>query len=202
MRFNSGFKGLIAKHFFQHCWNAVIGLPSWFYKKVLILHSESVETWCKTAGQVAVRLQTSSKASVITEFHVLVLRYVWVILCRCGTAGTRDVFHSRLALDANYPVSFMVRTPNANCFTVILRENRNTFVDFIEFNSSQSSFYSFVLKLEIDYWMTAWCKLMCDMKIIHRDPARKLSANLYDIHHCCAYSEKLLMMDRGTVRNM
>jgi len=31
------------------------------------------------------------------------------------------------------------------------------------------------------------------------DPARKLSANLYDIHHCCVYSEKLLMMDRGTV---
>jgi len=34
------------------------------------------------------------------------------------------------------------------------------------------------------------------------DPARKLSANLYDIHHCCVYSEKLLMLDRGTVRNM
>ena len=32
--------------------------------------------------------------------------------------------------------------------------------------------------------------------------ARKLSANLYDIYHCCVYSEKLLMMDRGTVRNM
>ena len=30
----------------------------------------------------------------------------------------------------------------------------------------------------------------------------KLSANLYDIYHCCVYSEKLLMMDRGTVRNM
>ena len=30
------------------------------------------------------------------------------------------------------------------------------------------------------------------------DPARKL----YDIYHCCAYIEKLLMMDRGTVRNM
>jgi len=27
-------------------------------------------------------------------------------------------------------------------------------------------------------------------------PARKLSANLYDIYHCCVYSEKLLMMDR------
>jgi hypothetical protein len=36
----------------------------------------------------------------------------------------------------------------------------------------------------------------------HPDPARKLSANLYDIYHCCVYSEKLLMTDRGTVRNM
>ena len=27
----------------------------------------------------------------------------------------------------------------------------------------------------------------------------KLSANLYDIYHCCVYSKKLLMMDRGTV---
>jgi len=34
------------------------------------------------------------------------------------------------------------------------------------------------------------------------DPARKLSANLCDIYHCCVYSEELLMMDRGTVRNM
>jgi len=34
------------------------------------------------------------------------------------------------------------------------------------------------------------------------DPARKLSANLHDIYHCCVYSEKLLMMDRGTVRNI
>jgi len=28
------------------------------------------------------------------------------------------------------------------------------------------------------------------------------TANLYDIYHCSVYSEKLLMMDRGTVRNM
>jgi len=37
---------------------------------------------------------------------------------------------------------------------------------------------------------------------VRPDPARKLSANLYDVYHCCVYSEKLLMMDRGTVRNM
>jgi len=29
-----------------------------------------------------------------------------------------------------------------------------------------------------------------------------LSAKLYDIYHCCVYSEKLLMTDRGTVWNM
>jgi len=34
------------------------------------------------------------------------------------------------------------------------------------------------------------------------DPSRKLSAELYDINHCCVYSEKLLMMDRGIARNM
>ena len=34
------------------------------------------------------------------------------------------------------------------------------------------------------------------------DPARELSENLYDMHHCCVYSEKLLLMDRGTLRNM
>ena len=34
------------------------------------------------------------------------------------------------------------------------------------------------------------------------DPACKLSANLYDMYQCCMYSEKLLMMDRGIVRNM
>jgi len=32
--------------------------------------------------------------------------------------------------------------------------------------------------------------------------ARKLSAKLYDVNHCCVYSEKLLMMDRRTVRNI
>jgi len=32
--------------------------------------------------------------------------------------------------------------------------------------------------------------------------AVKLSANLCDVYHCCVYSEKLLTMDRRTVRNI
>jgi hypothetical protein len=28
------------------------------------------------------------------------------------------------------------------------------------------------------------------------DPGRKLSANLYDIYHCCVYSEKFLLMNK------
>jgi len=35
-----------------------------------------------------------------------------------------------------------------------------------------------------------------------QDQDGTLSANLYDIYHCCVYSEKLLMMDRGIVRNI
>ena len=29
-----------------------------------------------------------------------------------------------------------------------------------------------------------------------------MSYRFADIYHCCVYSEKLLMMDRGAVRNM
>jgi hypothetical protein len=36
------------------------------------------------------------------------------------------------------------------------------------------------------------------IRMEYPDPARKLD----DINHCCVYSEKLLMMDTGTVRNM
>ena len=34
------------------------------------------------------------------------------------------------------------------------------------------------------------------------DPARKLSANLYNIHECCVHIGRLLVMYRGTARNM
>jgi len=45
-------------------------------------------------------------------------------------------------------------------------------------------------------------QLVSKIRTFRPDPAHKLSVNLYDIYHCCVYSEKLLMMDRGTVRNM
>jgi len=46
------------------------------------------------------------------------------------------------------------------------------------------------------------CRQLSSKIRIHPDLARQLSTNVYDIYHCCAYSEKLLMMDWGTVRNM
>ena len=46
------------------------------------------------------------------------------------------------------------------------------------------------------------CEQDQDGTKFHPEPARKLTANLYDIYHCCEYSEKFLMMDRGNVRNM
>jgi hypothetical protein len=47
-----------------------------------------------------------------------------------------------------------------------------------------------------------WTEWHWDISAFHPDPARKLSANLYDVRLCRVYSGKLLMMDRGTVRNM
>jgi hypothetical protein len=41
---------------------------------------------------------------------------------------------------------------------------------------------------------------VCEREQGQDDPAHKLSANLYDIYHCCVYIEKLLMVDRGAVR--
>ena len=61
------------------------------------------------------------------------------------------------------------------------------------------SFLKFIL--EIKLYRTA-CERVQDGTQFHPDPARKQSANLYDKYHCCVYSEKLLMMDRGTVRNI
>ena len=46
------------------------------------------------------------------------------------------------------------------------------------------------------------CNNFSNFSNFHSHPARKLSANLYDLYHCCVYSEKLLMMDTGTLRNM
>jgi len=46
------------------------------------------------------------------------------------------------------------------------------------------------------------CEEDQDGTAFHPDPARKLSEKLYDVYHCCVYGEKLLMMDRGIVRNM
>ena len=50
-------------------------------------------------------------------------------------------------------------------------------------------------------WQLA-SRIRMELNQFHPDPACKLSTNLYDIYNCCVYSEKLLMMDRGTLRNM
>jgi hypothetical protein len=46
------------------------------------------------------------------------------------------------------------------------------------------------------------CEQDQDGTEFHSDPARKLSAKLCNTYHCFVYNEKLLMMDRGTIRNM
>ena len=55
-----------------------------------------------------------------------------------------------------------------------------------------------VCRVKNCWWWTEGLSETCRVLFQRPYPARKL----YDIYHCCVYSEKLLMMDRGTVRNM
>jgi len=64
-----------------------------------------------------------------------------------------------------------------------------------------SIIWSFSLYTQQRYMLYRFANSRMELQF-HPDPARKLSANLYDINHCCVYSEKLLMMDRETVQNM
>jgi hypothetical protein len=44
-------------------------------------------------------------------------------------------------------------------------------------------------------------QLVGRIRMYHPDPAHKLSAKVYDVYRCCVYSEKLLMVNKGTVQN-
>ena len=71
--------------------------------------------------------------------------------------------------------------------------------EFDEIHASRPLCLVFLLQTE-----TSACDntaVSSPLLIWEHDPARKLAANLYDIHHRCVYSEKLLMIYRGTVRN-
>ena len=52
------------------------------------------------------------------------------------------------------------------------------------------------------YIRVCWQLAISRIRTERPDFARKLSANLYNIYHCCVYSEKILMMDIRTVRNL
>jgi hypothetical protein len=75
----------------------------------------------------------------------------------------------------------------------------------VSYSSSAHHQELFSVNTTMVYVIKVWGQLESRIRIelqFHPDHARKLSANLYDIYHCCVYSDKLLMMDRVTVRNM
>jgi len=75
----------------------------------------------------------------------------------------------------------------------------------IEFQSNNTSSGVSHCTYSNNIWYTGFltvCEQDQDGTQSHPNPTRKLSANMYDIYHRCMYSERLLMMDRGTVRNI
>jgi len=56
-------------------------------------------------------------------------------------------------------------------------------------------FLKFIFRIKLYMFRTVALSITRSFFTIH-------TANLYDIYHCCVYSEKLLMVDRGNARNM
>ena len=63
-------------------------------------------------------------------------------------------------------------------------------------NSSVHHQEFFTVHAAMVYVIQVCWRLASRIRMEHPDPARKLSAKLYDIYHCCVYSEKLLMMEQ------
>jgi len=57
------------------------------------------------------------------------------------------------------------------------------------------------LFLKLIFWINLYMFRTVPLSIIRRFFFVH-TAVVYDIYHCCVYSEKLLMVDRGTVRNI
>jgi hypothetical protein len=122
-----------------------------------------------------------------------------------GTAGPRTHFETSHSLWCVY-VDVHVIVHRDKCLIIKPTRCANFSNLFLECNST--SFGQFLCQSSGAFYRTH------SNGISHRglltaceqnqdpDPARKLSADLYDIYHCCVYSEKLLLMGRGTVRNM
>jgi len=75
----------------------------------------------------------------------------------------------------------------------------------VSYSSSVHHQEFFTVHTTTVYVIQVWGQLASRIRLelqLYSDPARRLSAKLYDVYHCCGYSEKLLMMDRGTVRKM
>jgi hypothetical protein len=60
----------------------------------------------------------------------------------------------------------------------------------------------FTIHTAMVYVIQVCRQLVNRIRMERPDPVHKLSAKLYDIYHCCVYSEKLLMIDRWTVWNV
>jgi hypothetical protein len=95
-------------------------------------------------------------------------------------------------------IMFITRLPlrdSARTPTMLLSSYRGMPEEYLEV------FIGFYQFMHITYVSINGMTGSSRIRMFHPDPARKMSVNLYDIYHCCVYSEKLLMMDRGTVRN-
>jgi len=137
-------------------------------------------------------------------------RLCCVVVCdletsRMGAPCTYDISRLRVKFDFDVHVTvhrdkFLIIKPTRCTNFSNLFFGRKLYMFRTDPLSIISNF--FIVHTAMVYVIQVCWQLVSRIRMFHPDPARKLSANQYDTYHCCVYSEKHLMMDRETVRNM
>jgi len=83
---------------------------------------------------------------------------------------------------------------------LIIKPTRCT--NFAKFIFGIKLYVSGISSVHHQEFFTVHTAMVYVIQVCRQLAPRKVSEKLYDIYHCCVYSEKLVMMDRGTVRNM
>jgi len=151
-------------------------------KEIIIELKRGSTKWCCLGTRVGRKLETVARDIVqsIKEYNVFVSYLFW----------STTIFDVQVTV---HRVTFLIIKPTrCTNFSNLFLEWMSTC--FGHFLCPSSGVFHYTQSNSI-----------CHTSLLtacEQDPARKLSAYLYDKYLCCVYSEKLLMMGRGTIPNM
>jgi len=149
-----------------------------------------------------------TSAQYILTISALGNIYCQCILCICWTKNTKILQNAQYKHKKNTLKYFYFRVTVHRDKFLIIKPARCTNSSILFWNETlhvldSSSVHHqefFTVHTAMVYVIPICWQLTTRIRMEHPDHSCRLSANWYDVYHWCVYSEKLLMMDRGTVQ--